>query len=225
MNKAVGYGVGVVVIIVLVVGFMVMRPKTTQAPSVAGNPSGSEGAQQGQGEKGGTLKDLFAMTTSQTCTFTNADGTSATGTVYVSGGKVRSDFSTSASEEAGQAMHMIVKDQTSYLWGDALQGKGVKMAFADMEAPADTTKPSSQQSASLNTNQSVKYSCKPWAVDASVFELPTGVEFSDFGAAMQAQMKAAQEGGVMSSTSAQCAQCAALSGDAQAQCKAALQCK
>ena len=225
MNKAVGYGVGVVVIIALVVGFMVMRPKTTQAPSAVGDSSGSEGVQQSQGEQGGTLKDLFAMTTSQTCTFTNTDGDSATGTVYVSGGKVRSDFSTATSEGAEQAMHMIVKDQTSYLWGDALQGKGIKMAFANMEAPTDTTKPASQQSTSLNTNQAVKYSCKPWVVDASVFELPTGVEFSDVGAAMQAQMQAVQEGSAMSNVSASCAQCAALSGDAQAQCKAALQCK
>lgn len=225
MNKAVGYGVGVIVIIALVVGFMMMRQNTAKAPGVADNSSESESMQQDKGEQAGTLKDLFTMTTSQTCTFANTDGTSATGTVYVSGGKVRGDFSTSASGEAQQAMHMIVKDQTSYLWGDALQGKGIKMAFADMEAPADATKPSSQQSTSLNTNQAVKYSCKPWVVDASVFELPSGVEFSDFGAAMQTQMKAAQEGAAMSNVSASCAQCAALSGDAQVQCKAALQCK
>lgn len=225
MNKVAGYGVGVIVIIVLIVGFMMMRPKATQAPGIEGNSSELESVQKTQGEQGGTLKDLFAMTTSQTCTFTNTDGDSATGTVYVSGGKVRSDFSTSASEEAGQAMHMIVKDQTSYLWGDALQGKGIKMAFASMESSADTAKSSSQKSTSLNTNQAVKYSCKPWVVDASVFELPAGVEFSDFGAAMQQQIQSAQQGASMSGVSAQCAQCAALSGDAQAQCKAALQCK
>ena len=72
-----------------------------------------------------------------------------------------------------------------------------------------------------------------WNGDASKFERPAGVEFMDMSAMMQGAMGGGMggaagtlpEGATMDDIKGtQCAACASLTGDAQAQCLAALGC-
>lgn len=219
MNKSVGYGIGAIVIIALIAAFFMMQKGTL--PSSEGVVTTTEQEDMKDSSAGGALKDLFTMGGSQTCTFSSKAGTESSGTVYVSGGNVRTDFVTSIENGSTQQMHMIVKDNTSYMWGDALQGQGIKMSFADITEP---TASGSQQQAGFDANQSVDYSCKPWVATASVFELPAGVQFSDLSALMQTQTKG-QMGAGVSGSSAACMQCDSVPAESRAQCKAALQCE
>ena len=219
MNKSLGYGIGAIVIIALIAAFFMMQ-KGTQ-PSSEGVVGTTQQADTQDSSAGGALKDLFTMGGSQTCTFSNKAGAQGSGTVYVSGGNVRTDFVTSIENGSTQQMHMIVKDKTSYMWGDALQGQGIKMSFADITEP---TASGSQQQAGFDANQSVEYSCKPWVADASVFELPAGVQFSDLSAAIQTQVQGKMDTGV-SGSSAACMQCDSVPAESRAQCKAALRCE
>lgn len=116
-----------------------------------------------------TLKALLALGVAQKCTFDQ-------GTVYMSGGKVRGDFTTTAG-----ASHMISMNNTSYIWMDG-QTSGFKMAFDVNATPApggQTPTTQSQTSGGIDMNQQANYNCAAWTADATLFNLPKGVTFQD----------------------------------------------
>lgn len=163
-----------------------------------------------------SMKELMASGVSQRCTFNDAPAGSATqGTVYIGGGKVRTDF-TSQSSSGSVSGHMIADGTTIYTWMDNMS-TGFKMS---MSATQSSSSGSSQQG--IDVNKKVDYNCSPWSVDASLFVVPTSITFSDMSAMMQGSAGAGASAG---GNAAQCQACASLSGSAQAQCKAALGCK
>lgn len=116
----------------------------------------------------GSLKSLLGMSGSQQCTVSHATASSeSSGTVYVSGGKLRGDFSAQAAGQTFKA-HLVVRDGQAHTWID-----GVPTGFT---ASVDTASASSQNQ-SVSVDQDVDYDCQPWSVDQSMFELPTGIEF------------------------------------------------
>lgn len=128
------------------------------------------------GEVGGgttnssSLTELLASNKAQKCTVKQeVAGIESNGTVYVAGGKLRGDF-TSTGGVSGNT-HVIVDAGNVYTWIDGL-GMGVKVAASAADAGA-----SGQQAVSMN--QKLNYVCSNWSVDASVFTRPSGITFSD----------------------------------------------
>jgi len=161
-----------------------------------------------------SLKALLALGSAQTCTFDNAG---STGTMYISGGKVRGDFDSTTNGKTLKT-HMLVDGTTSYIWMDG-EKTGYKMSFdasAGAGTPGTTT---AQTSGAFDANADMNYKCGPWVADASVFVLPTTVTFTSF--AIPTMNPSSGNG----SSSSQCSYCDNLTGDAKTQCKSALNCK
>lgn len=126
----------------------------------------------------GTLKDLFAIKTPQVCTITltGGDFSGGAGKVYISGGNMRSDYTTTISGKT-YGTHIVVKGDVSYTWIDGMN-TGFKTAVnktappvkADVKAVAKTQAP--------DMDQKVKYTCATWTPDATKFDLPS-VQFTD----------------------------------------------
>jgi hypothetical protein len=188
-----------------------------------------------------TLKDLLGISRPVKCTFSSSVETAdSEGVVYAAGGKVRGDFtSTLKVGMAGKVMksHMIVDETTSYLWSDE-QVNGMTMAMKMPRANLEKADNTQSTQGAPNINENVDYQCGDWAVDASVFTPPAGLQFQDMGAMMSAPIpasapatKAAPASGVLlpSGTDAkaikavQCAACEQ-AGEGKAQCLAMLGC-
>lgn len=196
MQHSLWYGIGVLVLAGAgVAAYMSMN----KAPA-AGEPAAK--TEQSQT----SLRELAASASPQKCTFTSANNTQ--GTVYVAQGRVRGDFS---AQVGGAAIsgHMVVKDNTSYVWTDTMS-QGFKNSF-DASAQADTS------AQGLSPDERVSYSCSAWSADESLFALPAGVTFMSIS---EMQVKAGA--GAMGASCGQCNQIP--DANAKAQCLAALHC-
>ena len=169
-----------------------------------------------------SLKDLISKGVAQNCTYSTESGT---GSVYVSGEKIRGDFNVTIDNKTTTS-HMIVMDKTTYIWTDG-QKSGIKMAL-DMEAEQTsvtgqetTTGPNQEFNPTANNN----YKCGTWVVDNKQFTLPSNVTFTTFTMPVSNEMMK-KEGmtPAKGDTSSQCSYCNALSGDDKAQCLTALKC-
>jgi hypothetical protein len=189
----------VVVALAVLAYFFLIAKRPVVAPTV--NPSGNA---EEQSNTPTSLKDLLSKGIAQSCTF-NSEG--STGTIYMSGGKVRGDFDATVE---GQTMksHMIVDNNTSYIWSDGSK-TGIKMSFD----PNATTSPATTdtQSGSFDASTQMNYKCGAWIPDASLFALPAGVAFTSFNAPTSGE-------------SSQCSYCDSLTGDSKSQCLTALKC-
>jgi hypothetical protein len=172
-----------------------------------------------------TLKDLFASSKNQKCTFSDSSSGSS-GTVYITGNKMRGDFSSTVH---GQTVisHMIVDNQISYVWSDA-STQGVKLSYEKIEQLTTATA-SAQSSGSkmpISLDQKVSYQCEAWISDPAVLSLPSTVKFIDFSSLIP-QIKAsgsASGAATIDSKSAACQACDQLTGATRDQCRKALSC-
>jgi len=126
----------------------------------------------------GSLKSLLAMEGSQKCTISSKTETSeSSGEVMVANGMMRGMFTSTAN---GQTVvsNMIVKDNMSYVWSDTMP-QGIKMAFD----AAPTTGEAPEQG--IDANLEYNYDCEDWSEDASTFEIPADVTFTDLATMMQ----------------------------------------
>lgn len=165
-----------------------------------------------------SLKDLITKGGSQTCTYTTESGS---GKVYVAGGKVRGDFETKT-EDLTLKSHMIVKDNTSYIWTDG-QNTGFKMTFDTASEPAPTIDKgdSSTANSGFDMGTDYNYSCNSWNTDASMFDLPEEISFNEFNLPTSGMQPAS---GSQGGSASQCSYCDALTGTDKAQCLTALKC-
>jgi len=177
MNKTVITVIVIVLLILLGGGiFYLMKKSASHSSMPAVAPTGMQktATDNSQTTIQGTLKSLLTGGKSVVCTFSNtANANTVTGTVYASDGKMRGDFK-SNSAQAAVAGHMIVDSGYSYIWTDA-SSQGMKMAISNQTATPPTT-----NSKTPDLNQNYKFSCQPWAVDSTVFTLPTNITFSSF---------------------------------------------
>jgi hypothetical protein len=113
----------------------------------------------------GTLSDLAALKTPSKCYFNYSDDSvTSAGTVYVSGGMLRGDF-TFDIVPSGQHVttHVIEKAGTRYSWG------------ADSSVGSQAAVSSSTDASGVNTLY--HYTCSSVTVDPSLFDLPPGIAF------------------------------------------------
>jgi hypothetical protein len=173
-NPALAWGIGAVVVVAGGFGMWLYSGAGTGAGGTSLSGAVEQSQQAAESEKPQTLKSLIAYQGTQKCTFENATANSnSSGTVYVSNGQMRGDFTSTVQGRAFDS-HMIVKGNTSYVWGSSMPG-GFKMSFDSLEAPSANA----SASGSIDPNAPVNYSCGAWNADESVFELPASVQFQD----------------------------------------------
>lgn len=206
-TKIVSIVVGVIVVVAA--AFLIMKGKSTTNNEVASTSTPAANKSQASVEAN-SLKGLLASGSSRKCTFDDTEqGVASQGTVYVSNGKFRGDFSATVSGKAMMS-HMFADGQTSYVWTDGMNA-GYKMKFdAGDRAKANAN----AESRSVDPNKNLNFHCDSWSGDSAMFNLPSGVQFSD----MSSMMGGAAEG----SSGAKADICASLSEPAKTQCMAAL---
>ena len=127
----------------------------------------------------GSAKELMARGGNNKCTFTQeVENSKSTGTVYISGQKLRGDFKsdvTAAGVNMSVESYMISDGEFMYTWS-SMMPTGFKVKIVDTSATA-TTAPSSQQS--FDSNQKLEYSCVSWTPDESQFMLPATITFKE----------------------------------------------
>jgi hypothetical protein len=180
-SKGLLIGIAALVVIALA-GFAYLRMSGT---SVSGTDVATA-APSSMEEKGMSLKDLLEKTAPTRCTVTSSnDRVRSDGVVYIAGGKMRSDFTSTVTSGpgTGQVMvaHMIIDADMSYMWGDNPEMKmGIKMARKEMMdvAPEKGMNAPANQAA-LDMNEKSDYSCEGWTLDASRFVPPSDIQFAD----------------------------------------------
>ena len=141
--------------------------KTNQSPT----PTKAE-------SKSSSLLNLLTLGGNQRCSFKSSDTKTVTeGTVYISGGKIRSDFKTTV-EGKVQEMSMIRDGDMNYIWGPSLP-TGIKMKIS-----LDELSKNQQAGQFINSNDKLNYNCLPWTTDASLFTPPANVKFSELPSAL-----------------------------------------
>ena len=207
----------IVVILVLVIGLYGAYRVYKHFSRLSSSPTQTSTTTSTQPTTVSSLRDLISKGIAQSCTF-NTEKTN--GSVYVSGKSVRGDFETTI-DNAVMKSHMIVKDNTSYIWTDG-KGVGIKMSFDPSATPVATSgSPSAGQSGSLDPSVNMNYKCSTWIADNSKFDLPSGVTFSTFAMPSSAAPGTTTTG---TSKSTQCSYCDGLTGDDKTQCLTALKC-
>lgn len=211
-NKMLWIVIAIVVVIILGGGAYWFMSKQPQ-PSVSNSTEASDDAPQ-------SLKDLMATNRPMKCEFSNNNDV---GIVYVANGKVRGDFTTSANGQTMQA-HMITDSETSYTWIEGMKtGYKISISAAGQEATTNTNVAQEQ----FNTDQKLDYRCDGWSADASIFILPSDVEFNDLSAMMPTT------GSVNVNTNAQgsagagapnCSICDSIPSESRSECLTALGC-
>lgn len=123
-----------------------------------------------------TLKELIASKVPVKCSYSTDAGTAKiTGTVYVSGGKVKGDFTTMAGKTAISG-HMVTDEKYVYTWTDGTN-QGYKFAI---DTNTQTKEAAESNTQKPDFNQKFNYSCSPWIPDSKMMELPKNVTFTTF---------------------------------------------
>ncbi|OGM28907.1 hypothetical protein A2801_03025 [Candidatus Woesebacteria bacterium RIFCSPHIGHO2_01_FULL_41_10] len=221
MNKPaiIAVTLGLVLALLAAGAFVVLRKQNTPA-TTTGSMMQDQATTMNSNDEGtrGSLKDLMSLAQNQECSFVDSESKSE-GTVFVAQGNMRGDFEVT-SETGTLVSHVIVKNDEMYLWMDDAED-GFKTTLSAVEDAAEEISESSPTySNSVDLNQDVDYSCKPWAGDNSKFVLPSNVTFEDFAAMMEEV-----SGSMQGELNVSCEACDNLpAGDAQTQCKTALGC-
>lgn len=221
MNKNIPI-ISVIVAIILAAGVAFMiRSQSQTAPQPLPRIVSDTTKNTGTTTETQSLKNLMRRGVNQQCTFQDPDSGNS-GAIYTSSGKFRGDF-TSTINGKTTASHMFSDGQDIYMWmGD--EKSGFKMPMATLENPdgADSAVPKT-----VDINKQVDYSCTPWNSNEVTLNVPTDVTFSDFSGMMQLPKTTTgvDTGAGNTNMDAPCAACNTLNGEAQTQCKAALNCR
>lgn len=137
-----------------------LENKETPTPAITGN------------ENGKSLRDFFASTETISCNYKNDAGKSS-GKIQVAGSKLHGEFMT---ELAGisQTSNLVSDGKLVYIWVEG-DKTGFKIPLTDIKA-AD---PKNSSNKELDLDKKIDYTCEPWNVDQSVFNIPKEVTFTD----------------------------------------------
>lgn len=218
MNQKTSIIIGIILLLLVVVGagaFLMLKKPQPQTSVVKQVPSLTQ--QTTPQMMQGTLKNLLSNGSSVKCSFDNNNSTESakvSGTVYVSGGKMRGDFQ-AVTKEMSVASHMIVDSGTSYVWTD-LAKTGFKFSLTDQQPK---TAGQNQQAV---MDQNFNYSCQNWTTDTSLFVLPSDITFTSLAIP---SAPATTGAGTTTNPSSQCAVCNNIpAGASRDACKAQLHC-
>lgn len=126
------------------------------------------------GKFNGSINDLIERGGDYECDFTHStDVSDSAGTVFISGKKMRGDFSSTTKIAANIKVesHMISDGEFLYNWSSAMP-TGFKTVINKIENTVTS------ESAGPDYNQKLEYNCKIWNVDDSKFMIPSDVKFT-----------------------------------------------
>lgn len=137
----------------------------------------------------GNIQDLFEKGTNMTCTFKYVeDENTSEGTIYVSGKKMRGNFSLRQADGAAFASNVIRDETYGYTWMEG-QAQGTKIKIETSEEILEESSENNKKNELFALdNKDIDYDCKPWSVDNSMFTPPTNVKFQDISSQVK-QMK------------------------------------
>jgi len=166
---------GILVVGVVVVGgYFIFKGKTPESTAVTkGEQTEAKPAETG---KKMAFSEFVKQGGSYKCDVKQAmSDIQNSGTVYMSGGKMRGEFSTIAEGRPMQTS-FIFRDGYSYTWSSMMPSMGFKMKVA-----TDTASTSGDASGtySWNAKQIGDYNCVAWTGDETKFTVPTSVTFRD----------------------------------------------
>jgi hypothetical protein len=174
----------------------------------------------------GSMLDLIKLGKSLKCTVKLTDKDTTEQTMYVSGKKMRMDMTLKKedSTESGMETHTIIDETTMYSW-TSLTNEGTKMNLQDLQdsAPSPTvTTPDKNEpiQKKADINQKVSYSCLPWLVDKTKFEVPTTINFRDITEDIKNMKQNLTPEKLKDFKQNACGVCASLSGDLRTECEA-----
>ncbi len=165
MSKKIVIAVAVLVLLGIVGVGYVMMPKS--APSQEGTPTTEQPKSTMQ-----SLKDLLTSGQSVSCSVDYGDNSQMNGKTYVSGKRVRADFT---------GGHMIQDGTYAYMWSDT-QATGTKIkvdAMAELAKNAATPTGQTQKTQTVDENEKASMNCSAWITDESQFVPPTNITFTD----------------------------------------------
>jgi hypothetical protein len=167
--------IGVVAAVVIVGGGFYLLNRPAGVPATFGQEQALATTTETVVEQGkftGSLAELSARGGSWKC---SVDSTTAqavsSGATYVSGGKVRADFTTSVPSYGAVETHLIADGVDVYTWS-SMMPQGIK---SKMTAQGSGTGPTSGQD--VNTDTKYSYDCQPWTADATLFVVPANITF------------------------------------------------
>lgn len=225
--------IGIAVIALLGLGYWGYKYMNSNSASGAG-PNGKKMAQQNPVSGKMSIKDLMNLGTTQTCTFTSKtpEGTTS-GASYISGQKVRTDFTTTDPAGKSTEGHIIMDGSYMYSWSNESE-PGFKMQITeDLANTIEESKESiSEYQQAYNPDEKIDYNCSSWSMDVGQFTPPANVTFTDFSEQLKMMQEGIKEQSVESveseestGTANQCSTCDSVPAEAQAACKQALGCE
>ena len=176
------YLIGLAVAVAVVLGgyFVINQHSTSDAPANTDGASMEQEASEGAFE--GSLADLSRRGGNWKCVVettanTGAGSVASSGTVYVSGEKVRADFTSEVPGFGVVDAYMIADGAYVYSW-TSMTPQGVKTEMvADTE---ETTEDVPTSGSGYDPNHSYEYDCQMATADASLFVVPGDVTFIEY---------------------------------------------
>ncbi|MFA6603037.1 MAG: hypothetical protein WCT01_04515 [Candidatus Shapirobacteria bacterium] len=139
-----------------------------------------------------SLRELLGLGVAQKCTFATStdDGQVLSGTIIIDKTKFK-QIVTTTSKDAGQVTVNAVSDgDYFYSWNSQMPSQGIKFKSPTPGA-SDVAEVPQDANTNIDLDSKFNYNCSPVSVSASEFDLPSGVEFTD----LQAMLDATKNGG------------------------------
>lgn len=169
-------GIIVALVVLLGGGYLFYSYSGMSMPEDSATETTSESAamEDSMMSEGETFASVLAAGTNVQCAFTNKfnDTQSTSGHAYIAAGgeMVRADLK--APEDEGEESHMLRKDGFTYLWG-SMAPQGIKFPITEEDKGNFASQPGT------SAPDTARFTCTPWIVDETIFELPEDVEFME----------------------------------------------
>ncbi len=202
--------IALAVLILLIIGGGYLFLSSNKQPSSIGE---AQDKMMGKSGEVTSLKNLLNSKNNQQCTFSDSEAQTS-GTMYISGGKARGDFS-SVVDGKTVASSMLSTGQEIYIWMDN-SPTGFKTSLDAIEQAQ------SQMPQSVDINKESSYTCSPWSPVDSYFTPPSSITFTDYSSMFKNAGNAS--GAPVIDKATMCAGCDNLTDDARTECRTTLQC-
>ncbi len=174
--------IAIVVIFVLILGVvgytLMMRQGSMSQVGIGGSGSGEDKKSTAKEMAfKGNISNLIERGDKLKCDFADTiNGLNLTGVMYVSGAKVRGDFTINAGDNKIEN-YMIVDGDNIYTWSGSAQ-QGMKITKAQLEQSEVGKNPED----SFGLQRNFDLDCKNWTEESSKFVVPTNVTFTEMSA-------------------------------------------
>lgn len=129
-----------------------------------------------------TLQSVFALGKTLECSFrTDGEGMVTEGTAFFDNGKLRVDTMYQGTSSVADTSSLIISGDSMYTWADTKAGSfAIKMPVSTLKAGGTP-----QRDGEVSLQAKVRYDCKSWRVDGSVFVPPATIKFMDISEMMK----------------------------------------